>query len=125
MIEYPNSIPDVGELVSSVHVQIKAENRIVFLKILQNVKFLGRQGIAFRGHEDVESNFIQLFKLRDIDYPGLSDWIKKRTDKYLSPEIENEILQLMSLTILRNIATQRICFQSWQMSAQICQIVNN
>ena len=70
-----------------VHAQNKAQNRRVLLKILQNVKFFGRQGIAFRGHEVVESNFIQLIKLRELGNPVLSGWMKKRTDKYLSQDI--------------------------------------
>ena len=61
----------------------------VLLKILQNVKFLGRQGLAFRGHDDSESNFMQLFKLRELDNPVLSAWQKRSGDKYLSPEIQN------------------------------------
>ena len=35
--------------------------------ILQNLQFLGRQGIALRGHDQDESNFIQLVKLRSYD----------------------------------------------------------
>ena len=58
-----------------MHAQNKAENRKVLMKILQNVKFLGRQGIAFCGHEDVESNFIQLIKLRELDNSVLSGWM--------------------------------------------------
>ena len=73
--------------MSSAHAQNKVDNRKVLLKILQNMKFTGRQGIAFRGHEDEESNFIQLIKLRELEDPELSVWMekKKKTDKYLSP----------------------------------------
>ena len=63
--------------MSSVHAQNKAENRKILLKILQNVKLLGKQGIAFRWHENVQSNFIELIKLRDIDNPG-AEWLDEK-----------------------------------------------
>ena len=37
------------------------------MNIMQNLQFLARQGIPLRGHIDVESNFIQLMKLRSND----------------------------------------------------------
>ena len=104
MIILPRTVQDVGESLSTAHARNKAENRRVLLKILQNVKFLGRQGIAFRGHDDGESNFMQLFKLREVDNPELSGWLRRGTDKYLSPDIQNEMLGIMSLSILRSIA---------------------
>jgi len=77
----------------------------MLLKILQNIRFLSRQGIAFRGYNDLESNFIQLLNLRACDDSKLVDWLKKKSDKYTSPDIQNEILQIMALEILRDIAT--------------------
>ena len=102
----------------------KAENQRVLLKILQNVKFLGRQGIAFRGHDDAESNFMQLFKLQEMDNPELSAWMK-RTDKYLSPEIQNEMLQLMSLSILRSIAKNLQSSHAFTIMADECTDISN
>ena len=32
------------------------------------------------------------------------DWLKKKTNKYTSPEIQNEILKLMALQVLREVA---------------------
>ena len=58
MIVRPRTVRDIGETLSSAHAQNKAESRRVLLKILQNVKFLGRQGIALRGHDNSESNFM-------------------------------------------------------------------
>lgn len=51
-------------MLSIIHVNDKAENRRMLLKIIQNLQFLGRQGMAVRGHDDSESNFMQLLKLR-------------------------------------------------------------
>ncbi len=69
------------------------------------VRYLGRQGIAFRGHDELESNFIQLFKLLGKDDPKLNVWFQHKGDRYLSPTIQNEMLQLMSVTIQREISS--------------------
>ena len=53
----------------------------------------------------MESNFIQLLNLRACDDPKLVDWLKKKSDKYTSPDIQIEVLQIMDLETLRDIAT--------------------
>ena len=105
MVVLPKSVRDFGEALSEAHSQSKSENKKVLLKILQNVWFLSCQGVTLQGHDayDSESNFIQLFKLRDN--PEIGRWLKRKGDKYLSPDVQNEMLQLMSLSILRSIAT--------------------
>ena len=61
--------------------------------------FLARQGQPLRVHGDQEcdSNFMQLLKLRSEDDHNIDSWIKKKTDKYTSPEMQNEILKVMAL----------------------------
>ena len=49
------------------------QNRTCFLKIIESVRFLARQGLALQGHTDDESNFNQLLKLRANDVPLLTD----------------------------------------------------
>lgn len=75
----------------------------MLLKIINNVAFFSRQGISLRGHDEAESNVMQLLLLRGKDDPEINQWIKK-DNKYTSPVILNEIMHLMSLQILRNIA---------------------
>ena len=78
----------------------------MLLKILSNIRFLARQSIAIRGDGDEEnSNFIQLFKLRGEDDPKFAKWLEKKTDKYVSADIQNELLKVMGLQVLRDIAT--------------------
>ena len=124
MIVLPKTVRDVGESLSTAYAQGRLENRKVLLKILQNVKFLGRQGLAFRGHDDAESNFMQLFKFRELDNPELSTWLK-RADKYLSPEIQNEMLQLMSVSILRCIASNLPTSSMFTIMADECTDISN
>lgn len=50
---------DVGEVLSNTLSQEKLENRQVLLKILENVRFLNRQGLPFR-RNDKEGNFYQM-----------------------------------------------------------------
>ena len=63
IVTIPKTVGNIGDMLSSIHRQTLQENSRVLLKILEIVRYLGRQGIAFRGHDDLESNFIQLFKL--------------------------------------------------------------
>ena len=80
--------------------------------ILSTIRFLGRQGLPLRGtffNDDVEggsesnSNFLQLLHLRANDIPQLKEWLKKARDKFTSPSIQNELLEIMALDILRKI----------------------
>ena len=82
----------------------KIENRQMLLKILSNIRFLARQSIAIRDDGDEEnSNFIQLFNLCGEDDPKFAKWLEKNTDKYVSADIQNELLKVMGLQVLRDI----------------------
>ena len=105
IVTIPKTVGNIGDMLSSIHRQTLQENSRVLLKILEIVRYLGRQGIAFRGHDDLESNFIQLFKLLGKDDPKLNAWFQQKGDRYLSPTIQNEMLQLMSVTIQREISS--------------------
>ena len=56
------------------------------------------------GSIEEEINFIQLLKLEGEVDSQIEKWLKKKSGKYTHPEIQNECLQLMSLTILREIS---------------------
>ena len=96
---------DIGELLSQKHQDQKVKNRAMLLKILQNLRYLSRQGLALRGSHGIEadSNFYQLFCLQIEDKQLLKEWMGKKTDNYLSPVIQNECLKLMALNILRTV----------------------
>ena len=55
----PQQVYDVGELLSQMHSDQKVENREVYIRILQNLRFLERQGLALRSShgEEAQSNF--------------------------------------------------------------------
>ena len=54
--------------------------------------------------EEINSNFHQLLLLPSEDDPSLKNGMVKSNEKYTSPEIQNEILQIITLGMLRNIA---------------------
>lgn len=108
---------DVGEILKKGYAEEKAENRRMLLIILTSIRFLGRQGLAFRGHyktgDDIcergetDSNFIQLLKTRAEDNPSLLNLMKKSQSKFTCPDIQNEVLSIMALMILRKIASEQ------------------
>ncbi|XP_057312165.1 zinc finger MYM-type protein 1-like [Hydractinia symbiolongicarpus] len=81
----------------------------MLLKLLQSVRYLGRQSLPFRGnldeetHSELNSNFHQLLLLRCEDDKELSAWLAKNQN-YTSPAIQNEMLRIEALSILRDIA---------------------
>ena len=105
MVTVPNTTKDVGECLSSQHVKEKSERRHLFMKILQNIAFLAHQGLPLRGdgNED-DLNYIQLLNLRAIDDPWIIEWLQKRSDRYMSPVIQNEMLKIMALKVIQKIA---------------------
>ena len=103
MIILPASTGNVGEMLSRAHAQERLLNRDYLLKVFQNIQFLARQGIALRGHDEQNSNFIQLLHLRSVDDHRILDYLGAKTDKYTSHQIQNEMLQVMAHRILREV----------------------
>ena len=63
------------------------------------LRFLGRQGLPLRGHDDAEGNLQQTLKLTQQDSAELRH---SRHSKYTSPDIQNE-MSMMTHSILRQI----------------------
>ena len=105
VITLPKTTVDIGEQLSLQHAREKECNRKYFLHILSCIKYLVRQGLALRGDGDErDSNIFQLLKARgnsDIDF---MQWLEKKKIKYTSHDIQNEIVKLMALYILRNMS---------------------
>ena len=103
--ELPKKTGDVGEKLSTEHKKEKELNREMFRRILQNICYLARQGLALKGHDNgANSNFTQLLRLRAFDCPAVLTWMEKKTNKYTSGNIQNECPQVMALHILRQIS---------------------
>ena len=104
VVTLPSTSKDIAESMSAQIAKERFERRQCFLKILSNIRFLARQGLPLRGHGDeTDSNFFQLMKLRGEDDSRVAQWLSKKTDKYTAPDIQNEILKIMALSVLRRI----------------------
>ena len=115
-------------MLSAAHAKEKSDDRKVFLQILANIRLFGRQGLALRGHDDAESNFMQLISLQKATNPSLAAWMERRSHgvgKYSSPEMQNEVLKLMSLSILRSIAKDIQSSDCFTVMADECTDVAN
>ena len=72
-------------VISQLSSQAKQEqrlNRNMLLKQLSSLRYLLRQGIAIRGHVEIEGNLMQLLHLRCKDIPQLKQ--RLQAQKYLS-----------------------------------------
>ena len=68
------------------------------------MRFLARQGLLLRDDvKEENSNFIQLYNLRVEDSPGLVEWLNSKRMKYTSGDIQNEIIRIMAMQVLRDI----------------------
>lgn len=107
---------NVGEMVRKGYAEEKAENRKMLQIILSSIRYLGRQGLALRGRYkagdtaeergECDSNFMHLLKIRAEDNPSLLNWMKWLQSRFTSPEVQNEMLSIMALVILRKIASE-------------------
>ena len=103
IITMPKTTMDILELLDKSHEREKAHNRSIFMLILENIRFLARQGLPLRGDgAEIDSNFIRLLHLRGTDQ--IDAWLSKKSNKYTSPDIQNEILKVMALQILRKVS---------------------
>ena len=106
LIAIPETTRDVREMLSSSLAVKNKVNWQVLTKIAQNILFLAKQGILLRGDgSEVDSNFMQLLNLYSIDDPQITSFIQQKRDKYCSPQIQNEIIKVMALHVVRQIAT--------------------
>lgn len=101
----PRTCGDIGEIVSKKHAEEKSDNRDCLRKILSSIRFLARQGLPLRGDSDEsDGNYIQILKVRGEDDSRMIEWLKRKNDKYTCGDAQNEMIQIMALSILRDIA---------------------
>ena len=77
----------------------------MLLKVLSCIQFLARQGLPLRGGGDEsDGNFLQLLKFQGQDDDVMREWLQRKCNKYTSHEIQNDLLKIMALCVLRSIA---------------------
>ena len=78
---------------------------------MSSIRFLARQALPIHGDGDKSnSNYMQLLKLPGEDDAQIFEWLKKKTDKYTSVDIQNEMLKIMALHMLRQITVNSKIF---------------
>ena len=98
---------DIADMLSKQAATEKQQNRQYLLKVLSSIRFLARQGLPLRGAgDDADSNLHQLLVLREEDYPAIHHFLRRQQLKYTSHDVQNELLSLMALQILRRIAAE-------------------
>ena len=75
------------------------------MTIITSVRFLARQGLALRGHESNSGNVEELLNKREADCPDVKVWRNTRYKKFTSWAIQNELLELMAHSVVRQICT--------------------
>ena len=99
---------DIIKLFGQENLKQKQESFGCLLKIFHVLRVLTRQGEAIRGHTYEESNFVQHLKcvaeiLKAEGNEALTAWMNKKTFRFISPVIQNEIVQWMALDILETV----------------------
>ena len=79
-------------------------NRKILLKVLSCIQFLARQGLPLGGGDESDGNFLQLLKFQGQDDDVMHEWLQRKCNKYTSHEIQNDLLKIMALRVLRSIA---------------------
>ena len=104
------TFPELAEMCgkSPVMQQKKTmeSNRICFIKVIECLQYLARQGQVMKGDTDDESNFIQLLKLRGKDQPLLLKWLERKEDRYKSHDIQNEIIAIVANHAIRDLVSE-------------------
>ena len=96
-----NVAPVIAKLDTAArNEQLKVSNALV--KIISSLKYLAEQGLAIRGKKSSGGNFQKLLELRMQDVNDLQVWLSKTTS-YTSVMIQNEMLEIVSHQILRDI----------------------
>ena len=104
LITLPATTRDVGELLSASHAKEKEENRKHLMQIICALKYLARQSLAIRGDGmEEDGNLMQLMQVFAEKDPSLRRWMSKKANTYLSHDMQNEIVEVMAMQVLRNI----------------------
>ena len=80
--------PSIDVQFNSQMSTLRASRRQGLLKQLRALQYLLRQGIAIRGHTEVEGNLYQLLKVWANDNSDITHWLSER--KYMSHDIDTE-----------------------------------
>lgn len=97
----------VNSMLSEQCARNQQKARTALLAVITSIQYLARQGLALRGHDNADGNFMQLLQVRRKDIEVLNSWLSdSHCNKFTSWEIQNEILRLLAHGVLRNICEE-------------------
>ncbi|KAG0427797.1 hypothetical protein HPB47_025178 [Ixodes persulcatus] len=92
----------VIKLLSEQSLKEQNDARTALRVVFSSIRYLARSGQALRGHSYEDGNLRLLLDERSQDVPALGMWMKRR-DKWLSADVQNEVIEIMSHELLRGI----------------------
>ena len=106
MFTLPATTQDVGEQLVTQLAAEKTQNRKMLLKIISCVWYLAQQELPLRGDGD-ESNskYLALLSLHVEDDAVLDEWLKRKDDKYICHQAQNEIFKFMASEVLQEVSS--------------------
>ena len=81
-------------------------NRHVLTEIIKVLILCGQQNIALRGHVEERGNFMAILSAKAENDPVLARHLASSKVKYTSPEVQNEILEIISNQIQHAVVTR-------------------
>ena len=77
-IQHMKHAPGIDAQLNKQFSEYQQTNYRMLLKQLSSLWYLLRQGIAMRGHEQIEGNLFQLLLLRSEECHELKQWVKEK-----------------------------------------------
>ena len=101
------SMGNAGEMLLAQYKRERIESRRILLKILSCVRYLAGQSLPMHGNwseksgSEFNANFNQLLLLRCEGDPEMAKWLERKRFRYTSPFVQNEMLEVPALGIMR------------------------
>ena len=93
--------PTIEAQLNSQLAQLQLSRRNGLLSQLRAIVYLTRQGIAVRGHTELEGNLQQLMQMWSKENEVVKLWL--RENRYTSHQAVNELIEILGKTVLRNL----------------------
>ena len=91
----------INALLQTQIQKLQQSRRHTLVKQLYCLRYLLQQGLAVRGHKEIEGNLYQLLVMVSAYNSEMSTWLKEK--EYISPSIVNEQISIIGLAVLRKL----------------------
>ena len=95
---------NIGAIFDARMKEQQLQRQRCLLKHFSSVRYLARQGLAFRGHDDKEGNMMQLLQMWSLYDTDIKEWL--RDGYYLFHVVINEQIKLMGDNVLHEILSE-------------------